>query len=97
MGGWGSLSDGARTYRTSTMNTRVLLSSIFFIADSVVSGYLRICAEGGETRSASARTHKRKDQHAQPAIATVWHREIMVFAGDGVKGGLKAGAFPPPV
>ncbi|GIL91774.1 hypothetical protein Vretifemale_19371, partial [Volvox reticuliferus] len=25
----------------STMNTRVLLSSIFFIADSVVSGYLR--------------------------------------------------------
>jgi hypothetical protein len=33
------------TYRTSTMNTRVLLSSIFFIADSVVSGYLRICEQ----------------------------------------------------
>merc|ERR1712216_471483 len=28
--------------RTSIMNTRVLFSSIFFIADSVVSGYLRI-------------------------------------------------------
>jgi len=28
--------------RTSTMKTSVLLSSIFFIADSVVSGYLRI-------------------------------------------------------
>merc|ERR1711998_21886 len=28
--------------RTSTMKTRVLFSSIFFIADSVVSGYFRI-------------------------------------------------------
>ena len=28
--------------RVSTMKTSVLLSSIFFIADSVVSGYLRI-------------------------------------------------------
>ena len=28
--------------RVSTMKTRVLLSSIFFIADSVVSGYLRM-------------------------------------------------------
>merc|ERR1719324_1735345 len=28
--------------RVSTMKTRVLLSSIFFMADSVVSGYLRI-------------------------------------------------------
>lgn len=33
-------------YLASTMKTRVLLSSIFFMADSVVSGYLRIC--GGE-------------------------------------------------
>ena len=31
--------------RTSTMNTSVLLSSIFFIADSVVSGNLRIWYE----------------------------------------------------
>merc|ERR1712159_193851 len=28
--------------RTSTMKTRVLLSSIFFMADSVVSGYFRM-------------------------------------------------------
>merc|ERR1711935_226404 len=31
--------------RVSTMKTRVLLSSIFFIADSVVSGYLRMAYE----------------------------------------------------
>lgn len=34
-------------YLASTMKTRVLLSSIFFIADSVVRGYLRICGNGG--------------------------------------------------
>ena len=35
------------------MKTRVLLSSIFFMADSVVSGYFRICAQGqhGEGRA----------------------------------------------
>ena len=31
--------------RVSTMKTSVLLSSIFFIADSVVSGYLRMANE----------------------------------------------------
>ena len=39
-GGEGGIAGSVHAHRASTMNTRVLLSSIFFIADSVVSGYL---------------------------------------------------------
>jgi hypothetical protein len=42
-----------RAHRTSTMKTSVLLSSIFFIADSVVSGNFRIW-----WRSAAARRRR---------------------------------------
>jgi hypothetical protein len=56
----GCVGCGCYTYRTSTMNTRVLLSSIFFMADSVVSGYFRICEHRQHIEACSAST----DVHA---------------------------------